>query len=177
MELWTSSGLFLWEKKWPPNLFVFFGPGNSKKTWRIATIFFFDFVEDWKEFLKVLGFTQSFIHFCFGPFCRLGMEQTLLHRVSNRFLVILSKVPDDTGPRKFIPSWVSQTIWPNSFFFYVLASNILYFHPYLGKISILTDIFSNGLVKNRQLVLVSFRLEVPMSCFSEQQKSIFQSWI
>jgi len=29
-------------------------------------------------------------------------------------------------------------------FFWVVVSNIFYFHPYLGKISILTNIFSNG---------------------------------
>ena len=80
----------------------FLDPGTRKKPGE-SPVFFFFFLKIGKN-LKVLGFTQSFIHFCFGPFCRLGMEQTLLHRVSNRFLVILSKVPDDTGPHKFIPS-------------------------------------------------------------------------
>ena len=176
MGLWTSSGFSLGKRNDPQSCCFFLDP-VSKKTWRIRQDSFFDIwrleiiFESFRVSCKVLSI------FVLGPFCQLGMEQTFLHRVSSRFLVILSKVPDDTGPRKFIPSWVSQTIWPNSFFFYVVASNILYFHPYLGKISILTDIFSNGLVKNHQLVLVSFRLEVPMSCFSEQQKSIFQSWI
>ena len=36
-------------------------------------------------------------------------------------------------------------------FYYVVVSNIFYFHPYLGKISILTNIFQMGW--NHQLVL------------------------
>ena len=37
--------------------------------------------------------------------------------------------------------------------FWVVVSNILYFHPYLGKIPILTNIFSNGWF-NHQLVFL-----------------------
>ena len=150
LRVWNFELLpaFFFGKKMTPKFVCFFWTRELEKNLANRHIFFFDFVEDWKEFLKVLGFTQSFIHFCFGPFCRLGMEQTLLHRVSNRFLVILSKVPDDTGPRKFIPSWVSQTIWPNSFFFLRAGFKYFIFSPLLGEDFHFDWYSSNGLVKN-----------------------------
>ena len=49
--------------------------------------------------------------------------------------------------------WRSHEVcyWESMFFFYLVVSTIFYFHPYLGKISHLTNIFQMGW--NHQLVL------------------------
>ena len=40
--------------------------------------------------------------------------------------------------------WPKNTIWYLAVFGWLVVSNIFYFHPYLGKISILTHIFQMG---------------------------------
>ena len=49
---------------------------------------------------------------------------------------------------------VSDCLFGYNFFDWVVVSNIVYIHPYLGKIPILTNIFQRGW--NHQLVLFGY---------------------